>query len=390
MIDRRSFLLLTLGASLGLASEPGQKQPPAKAPPKPPQGFALLEVRGSYREIGTAIGKRFASNMHTVIKRRAAWHKNLMDIIATPAGRQLSEQLLQLTRKHFPHYLEEIRGMADGSGIDFAAMWAMTIKSELAALPDDPPGCSTIAVRSPDRLWLFHNEDGHAIYQDLMFVVKAHPPSGVSFVALVYPGILTGNGPSMNSRGIIQATNYIGSLRSALGLPRYILGRAILEAKDLAEAVRIATCEPRAYPYHHNLASLTEKRYLSVETVPGAAATREPEGVYLHTNHLLAEQTRSYPHEDQEYKASSSISRMTALQAQLSDLEVATAGPDRFLGMLSSHRNAPYSPCRHPRDEVRGQTLGTAHFDIAKGIFRLCRGNPCQALTPSAWTEYRV
>jgi hypothetical protein len=52
----------------------------------------------------------------------------------------------------------------------------------------------------------------------------------VSYIALVYPGIITGNGPSMNSRGIVQTTNYIGSVKSEVGIPRYIIGRAILEA----------------------------------------------------------------------------------------------------------------------------------------------------------------
>ena len=110
-----------------------------------------------------------------------------------------------------------------------------------------------IAFLSPicinkDNVWLFQNEDGHAAYGDLMFVVKVSPPSGVRFISLVYPGIITGNGPSLNSRGVIQTTNYISSTKSEIGIPRYVIGRAILEANDAKEAVEIATMQPRAYP----------------------------------------------------------------------------------------------------------------------------------------------
>ena len=117
-------------------------------------------------------------------------------------------------------------------------------------------------------MWLFHNEDGNRAYSDIMFVLKATPPSGVTYLSMVYPGIITGNGPSMNSRGIIQSTNYIGSTKSEAGIPRYILGRAVLEAQDLQEAQEIITMEPRAYPYHHNIGSFHDQRYFSLETTP--------------------------------------------------------------------------------------------------------------------------
>jgi predicted choloylglycine hydrolase len=203
---------------------------------------------------------------------------------------------------------------------------------------------------------------------------------------MVYPGIITGNGPSLNSRGIVQTTNYIGSTKSEIGLPRYVIGRAILEAKDLEEAIQIATFEPRAYAYHHHLAGFEEKRYASVETVPGESEVKHPDGIYCHTNHLLFEKTKEYPFQDQAYKNSSSLSRYMVINEKISQLETNNLQAKSMLSILSSHERKPYSPCRHPHEDIHGQTLGTAFVDINEGRFYLYRGNPCEAVKNNRYT----
>jgi isopenicillin-N N-acyltransferase-like protein len=351
--------------------------------------FAYLEIAGDYREIGFQVGKYFGKNIRTVIERRDEWHQHLLELLQSREGKQKSREYLQLTQKHFPHLLEEIRGMADGSGIHFDAIWAMCIKSELAVVEEEPEGCSTIAVQNTDNIWLIHNEDGNMAYDGLMFCIKVMPPSGVSFVSLVYPGIMTGNGLSINSKGIIQTTNYIGSTESEIGIPRYILGRALLEVKDLNEAVDIVTLEPRAYPYHHNIGSLSENKYLSLETTPESWEVKESTGIYYHTNHLLFDKTATYPAEDQEYKQSSSLSRYQVIKEKLQNFTKESPVPEDFLNILSSHQNKPYSPCRHPEGDIKGMTLGTAFYDFKEGKMRLYKGNPCLAVKNQRFTDFK-
>lgn len=111
-------------------------------------------------------------------------------------------------------------------------------------------------------------------------------------------------------------------------------------------------------------------------------------GIYLHTNHLLFEKTKDYSHEDQEYKNSSSLSRYAVISEKINQLvDGPDVKPEIFLSMLSSHENKPYSPCRHPEDDVHGQTLGTAFFDINRGRFYLYKGNPCQAVPEGLCVE---
>jgi len=348
--------------------------------------FAHLEIKGSYREIGYQVGRVFSKNIKEIINRRSEWHSGLINILKSGAGRKLSDKLLELSQNHFPNVVEEIKGVADGAGIHFDYIWAINIKSELGAVKKEPPGCSSIFVKDDKNMWLFHNEDGHTAYKDIMFTIKVTPPSGVSYISMVYPGTITGNGPSLNNRGIVQTTNYIGSTKSEIGLPRYVIGRAILEAKDLKEAIQIATLEPRAYPYHHHLASFYKKVYASVETIPGASEVKYPDGIYSHTNHLLFEKTMDYKFQDQKYRNSSSLSRYIVINDKLNQLETKNLQPDSMLSILSSHERKPYSPCRHPQEDILGQTLGTAFFDINEGRFYLYKGNPCEAVKNNQYT----
>jgi len=105
-----------------------------------------------------------------------------------------------------------------------------------------------------------------------------------------------------------------------------------------------------------------------VETVPGTAEIKYPDSLYFHTNHLLFEKTKNKSSEDQEYKNSSSLSRYTVINKKLNQLESNNLQPESYLSILSSHERKPYSPCRHPKEDVLGQTLGTAFFDINKGM----------------------
>ena len=102
-----------------------------------------------------------------------------------------------------------------------------------------------LAAAGVGRLILAHNEDGDDRNEGRMFVAKVTPPSGVRFISFVYPGLLPGNGPGFNDRGICQTTNYIEPKEVARGVPRYFVGRSVLEAKSLDEAVSLATCRER-------------------------------------------------------------------------------------------------------------------------------------------------
>ena len=384
--SRREFLEISFAAAAGGALLPlvgcGSSTEYEGVLEVPEGGYPLIEASGSNyeigRQLGTAMKKRITSYLHY-----ADDYRNSVDYFEGD-GKEILGRLLSHARASFPQLLEELEGMAESLEIPFMSLFAFNCRSEIRML-QDPPGCSTIAHRDGDRAILIHNEDGNDLNIGRMFLARITPPNGTVFLAFVYPGLLPGNGPGLNQNGIVQTTNYIQPRRVADGIPRYFISRAIFEAKSLEDAVSLATMEPRAFPFHHNLVSLGDQRILSVETAAWPEHRHDimdVEGFYIHTNHFLHPamtedgETGMRPF-DVPYISSTTrmevLSRAVENGGEPSDAE-------GILRLLSLHEGRPYSPCRHPQGDVRGVTLGTAVFQSPEKSMVLFHGNPCKGL----------
>ncbi|MBU8922554.1 MAG: C45 family peptidase, partial [Bacteroidales bacterium] len=290
--SRREFLEYSLTVAAGAALLPVIGCGPSSTDYKgllafPENGYPLIEVSGSHNEIGRQIGAAMKDRIRGYFDVAGDY----IDSVAyfEGEGRSRVEAMLAHARDGFPGLIDELEGMAEALEVPFMHLFSYNCRSEIGLLKD-PPGCSTIAVKKGDNVILVHNEDGNDLNVGRMFLARVDPPSGVSFLAFIYPGLLPGNGPAVNIHGIVETTNYIQPRRVVEGIPRYFLSRAILESRDLDEAVSIATMKPRSFSFHHNLVSLNERRILSVETAAYPEHRHdilEVEGFYVHTNHFL-------------------------------------------------------------------------------------------------------
>jgi len=338
------------------------------------QVFATVEASGSHREIGRAMGTTLGGHIRGVLAAEPSYERCLA--AARGPQRELVARFLEVSRARFPAIVEEIEGMAEGLDVPFSDLFAWNCRSEIGVAERPcPPGCSTVGLRTDETMLLAHNEDGGQAYLGRMFVLRATPPSGIAFAALVYPGTVAGNGPGLNARGVVQTTNYIAPCEVAEGIPRYLVGRAVLEAEDLDAAVSIATTEGRAFPWHHNLASLPEGRLVSLETWPGRHDRVDVEGVHVHTNHLTHPGMLELP-EPEEYLGRSSGPRLASLESSRA------ARPFRsredLLAALTDHSGRPCRVCRHGGDEVPGVTVAAAIFESPSVEMTLIDGPPCQ------------
>jgi predicted choloylglycine hydrolase len=379
MTTRREFLRRALKASLGVAAGPTilsmiacrRSQPEATSVELPDLPYA--ELTGSYRDIGKNMGLAFKRQ----IKELFQVSQEFRGCVQYGVGKDGSEKiqsLLAVTKQRFPQFIEELEGLSEGIGEPFLNVFAWNCRSEIGVLKK-PSGCSTIVLCREGRFVLAHNEDGHEENLGRIFIARVLPPSGIAFLSLVYPGILPGVGPGMNSRGIVQTTNYIAPLKLGEGIPRYFIGRAILEAGNLEQAIEIAVKTERAHPWHHNLGSLTEGRIVSVETFPERCSIKNIQGIYVHANHLVHEEMTGLP-EDKESVALSSLTRYKVVTEAVREKTPENA--EEMIRILSSHQGRPYSPCRHPEGSVHGATLAAAVFQSPETAMTLYRGNPCK------------
>ena len=147
---------------------------------------------------------------------------------------------------------------------------------------------------------------------------------------------------------------------------------------------------PRAVSWHHNIGSTKTKEYCSVETLPdGKFEVFRPTGLYCHTNHLIHEKTKGYEYQDIDFSNSCSTSRLEVLTGEIKNTTEPITNPNKILKWMSSHQKSPWSPCRHPDDKETIQTVATAFFDFKTEVFRIYKGNPCEAVPNRLFENYR-
>ena len=342
--------------------------------------FPVLEVSGSHYDIGHAIGTTFKERIIKAFDLQAGLMSTIKAFVETDRERYYA-QYLEVAQAQFPQFIEELNGMADGSGIPFEKFMLMNMFSELIHMMSHTitiplHGCSTVSYSHGGQIYLAHNEDLFYSLHDLMFIVKAHPTGKPSFISFCYPGMLMSIAPAMNDVGIFYSGNYItGTVLTEGGIPTSFIERSIMEARTLDEAIQKATIDNRAYCYHVSLASRSDAKVVSLEVAPSTYYLQEVEGLFEHTNHFFQPGMETFSEQD-----ANSISRLQVLTglADAYAYRLNDVYGDLLTQFLSSHDNWPDSPCVHAQTEESAQTMGSTLFDVNNGAWRIAYNNPCE------------
>jgi hypothetical protein len=298
-------------------------------------GFACHTLRGSPREVGLQLGRLGASAVHGYLTGTVAW----ADVMSRRADPRLPG-MADLVVRHFPTYADEIRGLAEGLGLPFDDVFAWNCRGDLWAMA--PDGCTTVQVPGPDRRVVAHNEDGLPGFAGRCFMVRLEQRCGPTVVSFAYPGSLPGHTFAMNAAGLIQAVNNVRATDAAVGVPRMVLGRAVLDARDLDGAVAGLKAMPRAGGFHMTLAQAGDPRILSVEFLDSGVSAVEIGSTSVHSNHIIH---AAFAHRPQVVTASSAA-RQARGEAMLADFDGDPLSIlwDRAGGALPLLRQAPDDP----------------------------------------------
>lgn len=333
----------------------------------------------SYRELGFKIGNHFRERIQKSHRDRREWVDKLAAFVsADPKTRR--DPFLNALREEMPRLVEEMEGLAQGSGISFDRLFTVALNPELSAMmrqKSSDKECTTVAVASGDQLWIGHNEDGSCAYADDMYLLDITWPTGLRSWCFCYPGYLPGNGPSVNSAGMAQTVNFIGAKSWQPGIPRYAIDRAVMEAETLDQALSIATHPRRAYSQHHVLLSTSENKIIGVETSADRSAVHEVSGLYVHANHYVLPEMKAVPEFDL-YQGTSQPRQQIAEEWANSVSDPAKLTPEDLHSILSSHQNYPLSICRHPEPKFTGCTLGSTLLLAREKTLRFYAHQPCQ------------
>ncbi len=306
-----------------------------------------LRMGGDARALGRAVGLQGRAAVHRHLLDSAIWNR-----IATRARTAAVARMADTVAAHYPDILDEIEAMAEGLDLPFEEVFAWNCRGELLAA--SPDGCTTL-MQPGETPVLAHNEDGLPFFRGSCFILEAEPEAAPRFHAFCYPGSLPGHTFAINAHGMVQTVNNLRLTGLAAQVPRMVLGRAVLRAGSIDEALDTLRAAPPSAGFHFTLAQCGDSRLTSVEFGAGAVSTQNITAPAIHANHALhhpaglERQTITRSSRDRQ-------ARGTALlgQGRTAPLDILhdTGGPG-----LPIHRSAPDDP----DDE---NTLATAIFEI--------------------------
>lgn len=299
-----------------------------------------FEVSGNYYECGFQIGQA----LKKVIQKR-------LDRLVTKEIFSIWEKDLpkveEVCQSRFPNLISEIQGVADGAEVDFKRVLLLNCEE----LRYSEKGCTTIAEVSSKEISLTHNEDTGAEIGDHIedCILITYNLPNLTFTSFLYAGELPGSAYNWNNLGLYFSVNYLDPLDPIPypdRIPRDFTARALIEARDLEEALKILGTTSDASGYHYYIGKGDE--IISVEQNLDKLSVLNVTGVIAHSNHYTHPQFANNMDIDQSSKF-----RLKRANEMIDDHKEA-------LKILSDRTNAPYTICRLPEDD--GLTLSTVKF----------------------------
>jgi hypothetical protein len=320
---------------------------------------------------------------HRYLDRRGVSSEQLQDLL-TP--------YLLAAETAYPDMMNVLKGMSVAALVPVLELFAINAFEELEPLLESPEGellflqkkegytdkpgappehCSSLSVRTSDGTTLVaHNEHWLAGDVENVAVVIDHPSDGRIPVAsptvvCCLPAV------GMNGHGGAQGIGSLTASDDGLGIPRVLVSRSSLEARDRRDAVARASLPGRAGGYGYVYA-FADGDCFTLETT--GREHRVLDGASAHTNHYRSDLAEMAPEPSEGSRA-----RLARLQELLEQRR--PAGAEDVMDIMRDHDSAPQAICLHP-DPEEGDEASACMFsmvaDLGARRMWVVVGNPCE------------
>lgn len=237
---------------------------PAGSASPAPAGLRIVDLSGTPYEMGQAHGRTLRAEIRELVDR---WKKDLEKAYGVAAD-VFIDRFLERTdfkpaiERWTPGLLDEVRGIADGAGLDFDTAYAYQLIDEFWTVGPDLgfAKCTTVAAgpRKGRPAFVAQTLDIPAFYHGFQTVLRVKDEAhGVESLVFTIPGVVAANG--LNDRGVGVCVNAVTQLAySPKGLPVDFVIRGLLRRKTFEEAVRFLESIQPAAPQTYVLGGPSE------------------------------------------------------------------------------------------------------------------------------------
>lgn len=248
--------------------------------------LAFLELKEDYFKNGEKMGRFGAAAFHHFMQESVAWQALLKWLTSAEL-----QQMATLIEQYYPSYWQELSGLAKGLEVEFEKVLLWNCRGDLWALT--PDGCTTVQIPT-ENFTLAHNEDGDPLFNDHCALAHVCTESE-EFVSFLYPGSIPGHTFALNQHGLALSVNNLRLQNKGVGIPRMVLTRATMSARNATEVMTILNKYHRAGGFHLTTAHIGDRQMHSIEFNPYHCSIKALQLANIHANHMIHETMREYP-----------------------------------------------------------------------------------------------
>ena len=339
--------------------------------------YREIEVSGTHLEMGRQIGEALQKEIRGFTEI-ALERVNKTIAVSRDTAMSVSRESIAYVERYSPDMMEELRGMADSSGVSLDELMLLQVRNQLQ--PDKEAGCTAFSIASQlsaqQGAIVGQNWDNDPALDPFNVVLTRRPIDKPALMNITQAGLIAYIG--LNDAGIGACLNTLPAPSRPHGVPHYFTVRGIYEAVTLDGAVQAVLRADRAVPANIILATPQGPVDLEITVDDVHVLRDEGEGIIFHTNHCLhpdlvsinaifPELIESKPRIVQIEKLYGAMNRPLSLESMKST--------------LADHDNFPKSICRHPNDHPSNGfwvTVFSVIIEPETGCMHISRGNPCE------------
>lgn len=292
----------------------------------------------------------------------------------------------------FPGYLEEMRGIAEGSGLSLSDILTLNARTEIIGAMSAAKAAGPARECSSFALLGTRTESGHTLLGQnwdwlvhsfgSLVVLEVEQDDQPNFVTIVEAGLLAKTGMNSSGLGVTPNAMVTAADRGAAGLPFHVTLRALMDCDTLADAISLMQRYEHASSANYLLAH-ADGLAADLEVAPGRYRGTQPilpvNGSLVHTNHFL---------EPPSGTRDMSVGAMPDSLIRLQSIHASIAESDQRLSLgslrdaLADHTGFPSSVCCHPdpreADGEQWATVMSIIMDLDARAIYLTYGSPCR------------
>ena len=347
-----------------------------------PESRTLKEITltGQGYELGLQHGQQLKAEIKGIV---SAWKQNTTAALGKDADVVLKEffeyaNFEPAIKRWTPDLLEEVRGIADGSGQSFNDIFVLNLLDEFWVYIDDPNNhhCSGMGApaRNGNPAYVAQNMDLENYTDGFQVIMRLKPTNGdPEQLILTHPGLIALNG--VNETGVGLCVNTLMQLTASnTGVPVAFVVRALLRLEDKGGALSFLQSIDHASGQNYILG--IENQVFDFEASATKVVRFDPgnsNGTVYHTNHpIVNDDLKSWYKEYYEsledpIASSNSYQRLFAVESRLAENSFITT--EVMKDALRSKDNPSHPVCRTNANDGYGFTFASTIMSLGKKPF---------------------